>query len=124
MVRLINNKILQNLDFTYINICVDCIKGKQTKHTKKKATRSTQLFEIMHIDIYGPLDVEFSENKGTLSTLLMIMSSLLQEKSRAVDVLKTYLNEVEKQLDRKVKVVKSIKMVHITEGMMTKLDKT
>ena len=35
MERLIKNEILPDLDFTDLNICVDCIKGKQTKHTKK-----------------------------------------------------------------------------------------
>ena len=39
--RLAKNEILSYLDFTDLNICVDCIKGKQTKHTKKRATRST-----------------------------------------------------------------------------------
>ena len=34
MERLIKNEILPYLDFTDLNICVDCIKGKQTKHTK------------------------------------------------------------------------------------------
>ena len=33
--RLINNEILPDLDFTDLNICVSCIKGKQTKHIKK-----------------------------------------------------------------------------------------
>jgi len=33
--RLINNEILLDLDFMDLNICVDCIKRKQTKHTKK-----------------------------------------------------------------------------------------
>ena len=32
MKRLVNNEILLNLDFTDLGICVDCIKGKQTKH--------------------------------------------------------------------------------------------
>ena len=32
---LVKNEILPNLDFTDMNVCVDCIKGKQTKHTKK-----------------------------------------------------------------------------------------
>ncbi|RXY49384.1 hypothetical protein DD573_30000 [Klebsiella pneumoniae] len=31
---LIKNEILPYLDFTDLNICVECIKGKQTKHTK------------------------------------------------------------------------------------------
>ena len=35
MQRLVKNEILPNLDFTDLNVCVNCIKGKQTKHTKK-----------------------------------------------------------------------------------------
>ena len=56
MQRLIKNEILSNLDFTDLEVCIDCIKGKQTKHTKKGATRSTQLLEIIHTDICGPFD--------------------------------------------------------------------
>jgi len=57
MERLVNNEIVPSLDFTNLNVCVDCIKGKQTKHTKKGATRSTQLLEIIHTDICGPFNV-------------------------------------------------------------------
>jgi len=57
--RLVKNEILPNLDFTDLNVCVDCIKGKQTKHTKKGATRSNQLLEIIHTDICGPFDVSY-----------------------------------------------------------------
>ena len=57
MKRLIKNHILSNLDFTNLNICVDFIKAKQTKHTKKGATRSTRLLEIVHNYICGPFDV-------------------------------------------------------------------
>ena len=46
MKRLVKNEILPNLDFTDLNVCVDCIKGKQTKHTKNGVTRSTQLLEL------------------------------------------------------------------------------
>jgi len=47
MQRLVKNEILPNLDFTDLNVCEDCIKEKQIKHTKKGATRSTQLLEII-----------------------------------------------------------------------------
>ena len=57
MERLIKKEILPYLDYTDLNICVGCIKGKQAKHTKKEATRSTQLHEIVHTDICGPFDV-------------------------------------------------------------------
>jgi len=52
--RLVNDEILPNLDFTDFDVCVDCIKGKQTKHTKKCARRSGELLEIVHTYICGP----------------------------------------------------------------------
>jgi len=57
MERLVKNEILSNLDFTDLNVYVDCIKIKQTKHTKKGATRNTQLLEVIHTNICGPFDV-------------------------------------------------------------------
>jgi len=51
MQRLVKNEILPNLDFTDLNVCVDCTKGKQTKHTKKGSIRSTHLIEIIHINM-------------------------------------------------------------------------
>ena len=39
------------------SLCVDCIKGKQTKHTKKGAIRNGELLEIIHTDICGLFDL-------------------------------------------------------------------
>lgn len=62
--RLVKNEVLPNLDFTDFGVCVDCIKGKQTKHTKKGVTRSSELLEIIHTDICGPFDApSFSGEK-------------------------------------------------------------
>ena len=59
IMRLVNSEILSHLDFTDWNdICVDCIKGKQTKHiSKKSATRSIGLIDLIHTYICGPFDV-------------------------------------------------------------------
>jgi len=35
MQRLVKNEILPDLYFTDLNVCVDCIKGKQTKHKER-----------------------------------------------------------------------------------------
>ena len=37
-------------------MCVNCIKRKQTKHTKKGATRSAELLEIIYTGIGEPFD--------------------------------------------------------------------
>jgi len=111
MERLVKNEILPSLDFT-VSVCVDCIKGKQTKHTKKGATRSTQLLEIIHTDICGPFYVNSFNKERYFITFIDDFSRygyvyLLHEKSQAVNTLEVYINEVERQLDRKVKIVKS-----------------
>jgi len=86
MERLIKNEILSDLDFTDQNICVDCSKEKQTKYTKKWATRSTQLLEIMHTNICGPFDVNSFEKERYFITFIDDYSRfgydyLLHEKS-------------------------------------------
>ena len=49
--RLVNDRVLNTLDFTDFDTCVDYIKGKQTNKSKKGAKRSTDILEIIHLDI-------------------------------------------------------------------------
>ena len=67
--RLVKDEILLNLDFIDLGMCVDCIKEKQTKHTKKGATKSVELLEIIHTDICGPFDIHLWVEKSILSPL-------------------------------------------------------
>ena len=101
MQRLVKNEILPNLDFTDLNVCVDCIKGKQIKHTKKGATRSTQLLEIIHTDICGLFDINSFNKEKYFITFIDDFSRyahvyLLHEKSQSVNALEVYINEVER----------------------------
>jgi len=98
--RLVKNKILPQLDFTDLGICADCIKGKQTKHNKKGAI-STQLLEIVHIEICGSFDVPSIGGEKYFITFINDFSRygyiyLLNEKSQAADALEVYVNEVER----------------------------
>ena len=66
----------------------------------------------MHAGICGPFDVNSFGKKRYFITFIDEYSRydyiyLLPEKSQAMDALEIYLNEVERQLDRKVKVVRS-----------------
>ena len=92
-------------------LCVNCIKGKQTKHTKKGATRSTQRFEIIHTDICDLFDVKSFNKDKYFITFIDDFSRyghvyLLHEKSQLVNALEVHINEVERQLDKKVKIVR------------------
>jgi len=79
---------------------------------KKRVTRSSQLLEIRHTDICGPFDVNSFNKEKYFITFTNDFSRcghvyLLHEKSQAVNALEIYINKVERQLDRKVKVVRS-----------------
>ncbi|GKC90935.1 retrovirus-related pol polyprotein from transposon TNT 1-94 [Tanacetum coccineum] len=110
--RLVKNKILPNLDFTDFGLCVECIKAKQTKLNKKGATRSDDLLEIIHTDICRPFDTSSFTREKYLITFIDDFSRygyvyLLHEKSQSINALEVFINEVERQLDRKVKIVRS-----------------
>ncbi|RVW86375.1 Retrovirus-related Pol polyprotein from transposon TNT 1-94 [Vitis vinifera] len=110
--RLVKEGILQNLDFTDFHVCVDCIKGKQTKHTKKGATRTNELLEIIHTDICGPLSVPCFTGEKYFITFIDDLSRygyvyLMHEKSQAIDIFEMFIIEVERQLDKKIKIVRS-----------------
>jgi hypothetical protein len=52
--RLVSDGILNSIDFTDFNVCIECIKGKQTKIKKLGAYRTTDVLELIHTDICGP----------------------------------------------------------------------
>ena len=87
---------------------MDCIKGKQTKHSKKGATRSTQFLEIIHTDNCGPFNTPTINGKRYFITFIDdFYIYLLHEKSQSVNAFEAYIKEVESQLDKKVKIVRS-----------------
>src|SRR3954469_17685208 len=54
MERLVSEEILQSLDFSEFDVCVGCIKGKQTKQRRLGTNRSLDVLELIHTDICGP----------------------------------------------------------------------
>ncbi|KAL5582663.1 hypothetical protein UlMin_015105 [Ulmus minor] len=74
--RLVSDEILESLDFSDFDICVECINRKQTKTKKLDYSR------------YG-------------------YQFLIREKSQSLDVFKTFKAEVELQLNKRIKSVRS-----------------
>ena len=97
IMRLMKNEILPQVDFGDWDICLDYIKGKQTKQISKNyAIRSNELLELIHSDICGPFDVPSWGGEKYFISFIDDFSRygylyILDDKSQSVDVLKIFL---------------------------------
>ncbi|KAL4335653.1 hypothetical protein GQ457_07G001670 [Hibiscus cannabinus] len=110
--RLVSNGILESLDFTDFNVCVECIKGKQTKIKRLGANKSTDVLELIHTDICGPFPTASWNGQQYFITFIDDYSRygylyLIHEKSQYLDVFKSYKAEVENQHNKRIKKVRS-----------------
>ena len=110
MKKLVNEGVLSTLDFANFETCVHCIKGKKTNKSKKGAKRSTNLLEIIHIDIYCPgMDANglkyFITFINDYSRYMYLY--LLRSKDEALGAFKVFKAEVENQCGKHIKIVRS-----------------
>jgi hypothetical protein len=68
--RLVKEPILPHLQFSDLNQCVDCIKGKCVKKIKKDVKQSTEILEIIHTDICGPFPVKSVDGYDSFITFI------------------------------------------------------
>ena len=104
--------ILPPLEFSDLEQCIDCIKGKFVKNIKKGAKRSAGILEIIHTDICGPFPVTTVDGYVSFITFTDDYSRYgyiypIKERSEALDKFKIFKAEVENQHDLKIKIVRS-----------------
>ncbi|RVW81995.1 Retrovirus-related Pol polyprotein from transposon TNT 1-94 [Vitis vinifera] len=112
MQRLVSDGILDPLDFSDFQVCIECIKGKQTNMKKKNANRCSDVLELIHTDICGPFPTPSWNGQQYFITFIDDYSRygylyFIREKSQSLDVFKNFKAEVENQLSKKIKVVRS-----------------
>jgi transposase InsO family protein len=111
--RLVSNEILEPLhDFSDLNNCVNCIKGKQTNLRKYEAKRCSQVLELIHTDICGPFPTPTRNGQRYFITFIDDYSRygyiyLIKEKAQALDMFKSFKAEVELQLNKRIKAIRS-----------------
>ncbi|RDY07775.1 hypothetical protein CR513_08064, partial [Mucuna pruriens] len=110
--RLVLDEILESLDLSNFKVCVECIKGKRTNIRKLGAKRAKNVLELIHIDICGPFPT--ASWNGRQYFIMFIDDYfrydylyLIHEKSQPLDIFKSFKAEVELQLRKKIKVIKS-----------------
>ena len=110
--RLVSYGILDSLDFADFEICTNCIKGKQTNTRRFGANRATNVLQLIHTDICGPFPMVSWNGQQYFITFIDDFSRygylyLIHEKSQSLEVFKSFKVEIENQLNKKIKNVRS-----------------
>ena len=110
--RLVSDGILDSLYFSDFEICTNSIKGKQTNTRRFGANRVTYVLELTHTDICGPFHMVSWNGQQYFITFIDDFSRygylyLIHEKSQSLEVFKSFKVEVENQLNKRIKNVRS-----------------
>ena len=98
--RLIKKSILPPLEFSDLEQCIHCIKGKYVKKIKKDAKQSAEILEIVHTDICGPFHVKSVDGYDSFITFIDDYSHFgyiypIKKRSKALDKFKIFKAEIE-----------------------------
>ncbi|KAJ9539504.1 hypothetical protein OSB04_032237 [Centaurea solstitialis] len=104
---------LGSFDFRPFDNCESCLSGKMTKQPfNKDNERASELLGIIHTDVCGPFSHEARGGYRYFITFTDDFSRygyvyLIRHKSEAFERFKEFQNEVQNQLDRKIKFLRS-----------------
>ena len=110
MNRLAKEGFLGSLNKTDLPVCKNCLVGKTTRKPFGKGIRAENPLQLVHSDICGPMNVRARSGASYFITFIDDYTRyghvyLISHKSEALDCFRLYLNMVENQLDRIVKVL-------------------
>ena len=94
--------ILDSLDFSDFEICINCIKGKQTNTRRFGANGATDVLELIHTNICGSFPTVSWNGQQYFITFIDDFSRygylyLIHEKSQSLEVFKSFKVEDENQ---------------------------
>ena len=109
---LINMECLPKFQIDPNHKCEICVESKFTRTSFQSIERSSEPLELIHSDI---CDLKFIQMRGGKKYFLTLIDNctrycyvyLLRSKDEALEMFQHFKNEVENQLDRKIKVIRS-----------------
>ncbi|GJV42569.1 retrotransposon protein, putative, ty1-copia subclass [Tanacetum coccineum] len=106
--------VLESFDFKSDDVCESCLLGKMTKSPfTRTCERGEGLLDLVHTDVCGPFRSATKDGKCYYVTFTDDFSRygyvyLIKHKSaNTIEMFKRYQNEVENQLGKKIKVLRS-----------------
>ncbi|KAK4839943.1 hypothetical protein QYF36_026125 [Acer negundo] len=111
--RLVSDGPLSNLKVDDLPTCESCLEGKMTKRTfSAKGARATECLGLIHTDVCGPMSIQARGGYEYFITFTDDYSRfgyvyLMRHKSDAFDMFKAFKAEVENQLEKHIKILRS-----------------
>ena len=110
--RLIDMECLPKFKIDQNHNCEICVESKLIRTSFQSIERSSETLELIHSDI---CHMKFIQTRGGKKYFLILIDDcirycyvyLLRSKDEALKMFKHFKNEVENQLDRKIKVIRS-----------------
>ena len=113
MKKLHADGLLDSLDFGSLDTCEPCLMGKMTKTPFNGfMERASDLLGVIHTDVCGPMSVSTRNGYRYFVTFTDDLSRygyiyLMKHKSETFEKFKEFQSEVENQLNRKIKHLRS-----------------
>src|SRR3954462_3098691 len=113
MKKLHSDGLFESLDFESFDTCEPCLMGKMIKTPFSRIMeRAADLLEIIHTDVCGPMSVSMRGGYRYFLTFTDDLSRygyiyLMKHKSETLEKFKEFQNEVENQLGKKIKHLRS-----------------
>ena len=113
MKKLHSDGLLESLDFESLERCEACLMGKMTKTPFSGIMeRATDLLEIIHTDVCGPMSVASRSGYRYVLTFTDDLSRygyiyFMKHKSETFEKFKEFQSEVENQRNKKIKFLRS-----------------
>lgn len=108
------SKGIEPFDEKQITICQSCIEGKEhkVKFSKQGARRATEIFELIHLDICGPMQVPTDTSYLYFITFIDDLTRLchvylMKNKSKAFAKFQLYKSYVEKHTHNKLNMLRT-----------------
>src|SRR3989337_4528933 len=113
MKKLHDDGLLTSSDFGSFETCESCLLGKMTKSPfTKSCERASELLELIHSDVSGPMSTTARGGYQYFVTFTDDLSRygyiyLMRHKSETFEKFKEFQNEVENQLSKTIKLLRS-----------------
>ena len=110
--RMINLGMLPKCTMDKISKCEICVESKYTSHSHKSVEKSNEILGLIHTDL---CDFKATPSRGGKNYYITFIDDcnkfcyvyLINTKDEALNMFKTYKAEVENQLDKKIKILRS-----------------